>query len=139
MPDAKTFFEEHDKATLFNICGGAAAEMFDAEFERVVRNALDPNTKLNGKREITITIAVKPNEGRTAVNLEMDVTSKVAGCNGVSGVVYTGITRLGKVVTANFREPSQDDLFPDAPTPPRAVITGSDAPAPATQDKRIAQ
>ena len=139
MADAKTFFEENDRATLHNICGGAAGEMFDVEFERVVRNALDPNTKLKGKREITITVTVVPNEARNAVALDLDVQSKVAGCNGVSGVVYTGVTRHGELKTAVFREPTQDDLFRDEPTPPRAVNTGSAAPAPAAQDQRIAQ
>lgn len=57
--------------------GGLQAR-FNREMEKVVRNLKDPNTPYKDVRKITITLTLKQDEARNAVQCTVDVQSKLA-------------------------------------------------------------
>lgn len=69
---------EFEKMTLKNLCGGAAAELFDRELESVLQNIADPNTKTKTAREITLKVTVLPTEDRSRGVVGVKCTSKLA-------------------------------------------------------------
>lgn len=69
---------EFTKVTLKNLCGGAAAELFDRELDAVLANIADPNAKAKTARTITLTVTVLPTEDRSRGVLGVKCTSKLA-------------------------------------------------------------
>lgn len=63
---------------LDELMDGALTERFNYEMERVLQNVFDPNTSPTGKRNITITISIAPNERRDAAEFKVDIKSKLA-------------------------------------------------------------
>jgi len=68
-----------EKLTLLNLGGGAAAEKFEREMERVLLNIMDPNTPPDKEREIVLKVKMKPNEARNQIAINITCDSKVAG------------------------------------------------------------
>ncbi len=67
------------KLTLATLQEGAAAERFDRELERVMRNIADPNTPEKSKRKIVLEVTLSPSEGhREDVWITTKVSSKLA-------------------------------------------------------------
>ena len=54
-----------DRTSILDMCNGAFKERVDCEMGHVVDNCLDPNTKANAKRKITITLEITPSADRT--------------------------------------------------------------------------
>lgn len=54
-----------DRTSILDMCNGAFKERVDCEMGHVVDNCLDPNTKANSKRKITITLEITPSADRT--------------------------------------------------------------------------
>jgi hypothetical protein len=73
--------------TLDTIGGGALSELFGAELDRILANIADPNTDPTAKRQVTITVAFKPNRDRDLANVELKCASKLAGIMTVSAQV----------------------------------------------------
>lgn len=99
--------------TLETIGGGALTELFAAELARVLANIADPNTDVETKRAITITVAFKPKADREAVDVELKCNSKLAGIVTVSTRVFVGKSQ-GKLIAVE-NDPRQSKLFDQAP------------------------
>ena len=56
---------------------GACLERFDRALAELVANVLDPNTDPKGKRSVSLTLTVKPNEARNMADISVAVTSKL--------------------------------------------------------------
>lgn len=63
--------------TLDTLAGGAARELWQREWERVLENIMDPNTDPKAARAVTLTVTVKPDEDRQAVVVSIDAKSKL--------------------------------------------------------------
>lgn len=63
---------------LKNLVGGALQEKFNASFEKVIKNLLDPNTPFKNKRSITIKPSFAQNEQRDNVKVDIDVSEKLS-------------------------------------------------------------
>lgn len=63
---------------LGSIGNGGLQERFNREMEKVVKNMKDPNTPYKDVRKVTITLTMKQNEERTAVQCSCEVSSKLA-------------------------------------------------------------
>lgn len=124
-PGALTFFEANPATTIETVCGGAVGELFQQEFERVLKNALDSNTKPGAKRTLTLTFTVEVNDDRTEMDVTVEASSKLGGSLGATGRCYIGQRRSGEAVSV-CHDPRQSMLF-EQPTPPRRVL--DDAPA----------
>lgn len=66
-----------------NLAGGAMAERINRELQKVAENVMDPNTKAESVRTVTISIKIKPNEARQIGTTDIDVKSSLAPAKGV--------------------------------------------------------
>jgi hypothetical protein len=75
--------------TLDSIGGGALAELFAAELQKVLANIADPNTDEKAKRAIQISVVFKPRE-RDVADIELKCASKLAGIVTVKTQLFMG-------------------------------------------------
>lgn len=99
--------------TLDNLAEGAAAELFQAELEKVLRNIADPNTDPTAIRRVTLTVGIQPDEDREVGEVAVKASSKLAGPNGARTRVYFG-RHQGAFVASEFN-PKQAGLFDETP------------------------
>jgi hypothetical protein len=71
--------------------GGAAAEMFDRELEKILANIQDPNRPYKPPREITLKLTMKPDENREKVSISIAVSSKAPGFKSFDSLAYLGV------------------------------------------------
>ena len=76
---------------LSNLGGGAAAEKFDHELRRVIRNIMDPNTPATTKREITLKVIIAPSENRSWGAIEVTASCKLASDKPFATRAYFGV------------------------------------------------
>ncbi|WP_049894991.1 hypothetical protein [Paenibacillus antibioticophila] len=69
--------------SLDKLAGGAAAEKLNIELAKLAANVMDPNTKAEAARTVTLTIAVKPNKQRQVGDVEINVKSSLAHSTGI--------------------------------------------------------
>jgi len=86
-----------ERLSLANLGKGAAVERFDDELQKVLENILDPNTRPDLVRSVTLTVKIKPNEDRDFANVEIQATSKLAPYDHVPTHIYIG-TEKGRAV-----------------------------------------
>jgi hypothetical protein len=70
--------------SLDNLMGGAAKQRFRDALDQVLKNAIDPNTNVKTKRQITITLSVTPDAERKTIGLHFDVKHKLAAPEAIS-------------------------------------------------------
>lgn len=107
--------------TLETIGGGALAQLFGAELDRVMANIADINTDPNQKRTITMTVELTP-EGvkRDSLKAKIKCNSKLAGIMTVNTQLFMG-RQNGKLVAVE-NDINQGHLFDnDQPKPLAAV------------------
>ena len=68
----------YKKVNLSTLNSGAALELFEEEFRKVLVNLSDENTKADATREIKLTIKIKPSKSREVATTQVSVTSKLA-------------------------------------------------------------
>lgn len=93
---------------LESLNGGAVSELFSEEWQRLMANIADVNTKPDMAREITIRVKVKPDKSRLAAETEVRVTSKLAGLKPHEGAVF--FERKDGSIVAYPYDPGQGDL-----------------------------
>lgn len=64
-----------DRESILRMAAGAIEEKVDYEVSRVIENILDPNTKPEAKRKITITLELIPDSERKHISLTANVKS----------------------------------------------------------------
>ena len=85
--------------TLAKLGGGAAVELFDREFQKVVENIVNPNTPAETTREITLTVKMKPSKDREFSQTDISVKSKMASPNGFQTTIFTIEEKDGSITT----------------------------------------
>jgi hypothetical protein len=114
-----------EKVALGNLGRGAALELFDREFNRALANIVDPNTKAEGVREITLRVKISPDENREAADVEVECKSKLCGNKPFKTQMFVG-KASGAGVVAFESNPKQID-FTEAAEPLGAVAGGKAA------------
>lgn len=71
---------------------GVAIDMFNEEFNKVLRNIADDNVKPDAVREITIKVSIKPDKTRRTAATKVDVTSKLAPVKSSDGMMFIDIS-----------------------------------------------
>lgn len=99
------------EVTLETLKGGAAPELWQMEFERVLENIQDPQTDPEAKRKITLEVVFSPNETREDMIAEIKVKSKLAPPKPEGAIVYMG-RKEGRLVALGY-DPRQGNLFGD--------------------------
>lgn len=110
---------DHVVMNLQNLAGGAAPELFDAELDRVLRNIEDRNTDAEGVRKITLEVVFKPAEDRVGCDVDIKVSSKLAGITTASTKLILGKS-AGKLFAVEH-DPKQLLLEMASPVPPAAI------------------
>ena len=87
------------------IGGGALAEKFDVELERILENILDPNTASNAVREMNLKIKFCPTANRTLGSLKIESSSKLAP--DVSYVTQAFFGQVNGKFVCNEHNPNQ--------------------------------
>jgi len=81
-----------------SLSGGALTEKVNIELRKLAENVLDPNTKPDAVRTLTIQIKVKPNENRQVGTSEMTVKSQLAPSKGIPTSFVFDFDAEGKAV-----------------------------------------
>ena len=111
---------------LDELMDGALTERFNMEMEKVLKNVFDPNTDPEVKRQIIITIEIKPNERRDAAGFKVDVKSKIAPPIAMSQTCFLFQDDDGNVVATEITKqvPGQIDMDGKEQPMPRVVEFG---------------
>lgn len=94
---------------LQTLAKGALAELFAAEFEKVVENIVDVNTPWKTPRKITIDLVFRPEDDRKSAEITMTVVAKVTPVKSVKSRVFVG-KQGGRLVAAEYN-PLQLSFF----------------------------
>lgn len=98
--------------TLENLGGGAAAEMFEESLAKVIENVVNPNTKPETTRSITLCMKVKPGKKqRTLCVVELSCVEKLAPVMPFETAIFVGMDN--GVAEATEYAPDQGKLFED--------------------------
>lgn len=73
-------------------------DLFEEEFDKLLRNVADDNTDADKVREITIKLAVKPNKTREKADTKVTVTSRLAPLKAHESMIV--LSSDGKKVSA---------------------------------------
>jgi len=106
---------------LTNLAEGAAGELFDAAFKKVLENIDDPNTDWKKPRRITLQITVYTDELRKNGEIEVACNTKLPGVKPVNTRIFMG-RHLGKLAAVEALH--QEELFPQPAGRPAAVSAG---------------
>ena len=64
--------------SILRMAQGAFERLVDVEMDRVIRNIMDPSTKAEATRKITVTIALKPSGDRQDTQVEVGAKTALA-------------------------------------------------------------
>lgn len=101
---------ERTEVSLATLGSGAAVELFDQEFRRVLANIADPNTPAKAVREVKLAVKIKPTETREYATVEIHVSHKGAAPTPYETGVFMGVDEGGPRASEN--NPRQDELPP---------------------------
>lgn len=86
------------KKSILEMARGGFMERVDYEMAKVIDNILDPNTKATGKRKLTVTIELVPDDTRTSIAVNFTAKSTLVATNPVLTNLYVvGDDRTGEV------------------------------------------
>lgn len=99
----------NELTNLMNIGQGAALEKWQDEFNKVLENIHDPNTKFDKTRKIILTVEFSPDKNRHYIATSIHADSKLAPYSEFNTTLATGIQN-GTPVAAEI---VQEKLFPE--------------------------
>lgn len=80
------------------LAGGGLTERINRELAKVAENVLDPNTKPDAVRTLTITLKIKPDEARQVGSAEFQVKSTLVPAKGLPSSFVFDFDHEGKAV-----------------------------------------
>lgn len=101
--------EKVKEVSLANLANGAAVELFDRQFGKLLENIADPNTDAQTKRIVSVEVTVTPTEDRETGHVAVAVKSKLAPPRPAPGTIHLG-ERHGKPVAVTY-DLRQQDFF----------------------------
>lgn len=112
------------EVSLDTVCRGAAPEVFEHEFKKILANIQDLNTDPTEVREITLKFKFKPLDSREEAQCRLQVSSKLAAMAPVGGHMFMG--RADGKLMATTHDTEQESLaFESSVTPIDQSRTGS--------------
>lgn len=102
-----------DRKSILEMSQGAILERVNYEMGRVVENILDPNTKPDAKRKLTITLVLTPSADRRTINVSTTAKSTLVATDAVTtGLYVTNDPGTGEMVLAEMvpQIPGQYDM-----------------------------
>lgn len=98
-----------DRLTLGRLAGGAIEERFGEALDRVIANILGRNTPSKDKREIKVTVGLKPDDLREHISVAIAVETKLAAPHKIGTVLFAQTYKGRAIATEN--DPRQGELF----------------------------
>lgn len=84
--------------SILEMARGGFLERVDYEMSKILANIMDPNTKSTGKRKLTITMELVPDDDRTTIRVDFTAKSTLVPTNPVGTNLYiTGDEATGEV------------------------------------------
>ena len=114
------------------LAGGGASERIQRELNKIAENVLDPNTKADATRTLTIQLTIKPNKQRQVGDAELVVKSSLASAAGLPTSFIFDWDKDGKPVMAEMntgKDPNQTAISDKG-----EVVDGIGAPV---SDKKV--
>ncbi len=113
------------------LAGGGVSERIQREFNKIAENVLDPNTKPDATRTLTVNITIKPNKNRQMGDAEVVVKSSLAPAAGLPSSFVFDYDTEGKAVMAELNMSKDRNQMAIADS--GAIVDGAGAPA----DKKV--
>ncbi len=79
---------EEVKKSILEMARGAFLEQVDYEMAKVIDNILDPNTKATGKRKITVTMELAPDDSRAKIAVSFSTKLALVPTNPLTTRLY---------------------------------------------------
>lgn len=98
-----------ENLSIATIAGGAVIEALDHEFGRAFDNIVDPNTKPDGVRTLTLQVKIKPDKNRSKAVVSFIAKATLQPAEAVETDVYITDKR-GTAVVAEYMPPVQHEL-----------------------------
>ncbi|ARK25982.1 replication terminator protein [Sporosarcina sp. P37] len=98
---------------LNDFAGGAAAEKFNNEMQRVLDNIADPNTDFKKARKVTLTVTLKANKNRDLANVAVEAKSTIAPSKPISTDLIIDLAADGKVTGAELKSGLVGQMYAD--------------------------
>lgn len=76
------------KKSILEMARGGFLEQVDYEVAKVIDNILDPNTKATGKRRITVTMELTPDDSRRQIAVSFTTKSALVAANPLTTSLY---------------------------------------------------
>lgn len=105
--------DQMDKRSILEMSAGAILERVDYEMGKVLENILDPNTKADAKRKITVSLELAPSADRKTITVRTTAKSTLVATDPVTTSLFiTGKPSTGEVVVAEMvpQVPGQIDM-----------------------------
>jgi len=99
---------DYKKVSLDTLNSGAVIDLFNEEWEKLLENIADENTKSDGQREVRIVIKVKPDKNRQSAKTTVEATTKLAPVKPHESFVL--LSGEGGKVNAYVSDPRQQEL-----------------------------
>jgi hypothetical protein len=99
---------DYQCVTLETLNSGAVIELFESEWQKLLNNIQDPNTKPDAARKVKIEIAVKPAKDRRNASTSVSVTANLAPTVPHEASIVIGVEN-GEVQAYTF-DPRQKSL-----------------------------
>jgi hypothetical protein len=104
---------DYQEVTLDTLNMGAARELFEASWQRLLDNIGDENTKATAVRSIAITVKVKPNDQRSSAETTVSIVERLAPLNPHEHFIV--LSGDGQRVQAYTADPKQQVLGLEEP------------------------
>ncbi len=114
------------------LAGGGASERIQRELNKIAENVLDPNTKPDATRTLTITLTIKPDKNRQMGAGEIVVKSSLAPAAGLPSSFVFDFDAEGKAVMAELK--MSKDRNQSALADNGSIVDGTGAPL---DDKKV--
>lgn len=103
-----------EKKSILQMAMGAIEERVDYEMTKIIDNILDPNTKATGKRKVSVTVELVPDDERKTVHVVATAKSALVPTNPITTALYIHTDRRsGELVIAEMvpQIPGQTDVY----------------------------
>lgn len=98
---------------LADFAGGAVAERFNIELQRVLENIADPNTDPKKPRKLILTLTVKADENRDIANVSIQTKTSLVPAKDIETKIVMDYDAKGNVVGAELKSGAKGQMFID--------------------------
>ncbi|MCI9576596.1 MAG: hypothetical protein HFJ84_08040 [Clostridiales bacterium] len=91
-----------EKQSIIDMAMGAIKEKVDYEMSKIIDNILDINTKATGKRALTLTISLQPDDERKQIFVNAVAKSKLEPTNPIATALYITGDENGEIAAVEM-------------------------------------